>query len=1106
MADLLVEVMYQAGVCHAFAMPAESLNPILDAMRKSGRVQLITVRHEGNGALMASACAKLTGRPSVCMGAAGPGASHLPLGTYDAKADGAPVLAITGQVPIHQVGTGAFQEIDSLGLLDDSVVFNRLVASPQQTALVPLACAQAIYRRAPVHLAFPSDVLGTRIDSHVQARFRPEWLVPGRIQDKNRIRQAACRLSGGGCAVVIVGGGVGGNLHGAVEAVAGILRAPILVASEGIHYLREQSSAPVLRMGARENDPALNLARSAGKIVIVGTVGASIYARFSPSARVVQIAPPEEIGRPESDRCVRVLGEIEETLTELASQISATGDRGMLERAREIAAAEKSQTSQSMKDFWAVLSRELPADGILALEPGQIFESAFFNLCLCRRTVTTSFNHGARGYAFPAAVAAGLVYPDRSAWAVASQPGLAESMPELLSAQKHSIPVRMICLGPAGRNHAPAINFRRYALASGYQVFEANDAASLAQAVRQAGQKALPSIICAAWEASVPAQPYEIYDPPVASPASVTPTLGACLIGALHRAGVRRIYGPVRPSVERFLEKLREDGRIRFVAVAHAESAAMMASAYSKWTRKPGVCLIGDQQDLPFQLNGLYDAAFDRNPVIILTLCDAKEGCLGAGNPPLNARRLLGDIVALSDHLGPTMEAFQRLQHSLRKAVQLRTVNHVCFDCDALDAPCPDVSLRLEPASAPESLLPPAEILSQAATRLATAKRPVILAGRGAQGAQKEIRKIAELLSAPIVCTMPGRGVADEFDQFVGGIGASGHRVAIEAVRKSDVLLVLGSSNRGAVFGLRGKFFLIQVDSDPLQLGQRPNESLGLYGTTKETIQELINLLAAADGAGAVASDVRARKRAFNRSRFVKKYRSWFVRKLGSQQVASKGAPIPPAAICHALSEALAELDIGRPIVTLDVGVTTLWVYRHLVGNFDFIWTSSFATMGFALPAAIAIRELEPSRPVIGIAGDGGIGITMSELATATRLGLPIVIIIFNNSKLSAIKYEQEVMGWPEYQSGLFNCDFAEYARACGAQGIRVTQVAELQPALRKALTGRAPCVVDVVCDPHAMPAPPRIHPLQAAGYLLAVSREAGQRLGKLLGRGQGRS
>jgi thiamine pyrophosphate-dependent acetolactate synthase large subunit-like protein len=204
----------------------------------------------------------------------------------------------------------------------------------------------------------------------------------------------------------------------------------------------------------------------------------------------------------------------------------------------------------------------------------------------------------------------------------------------------------------------------------------------------------------------------------------------------------------------------------------------------------------------------------------------------------------------------------------------------------------------------------------------------------------------------------------------------------------------------------------------------------------------------------------------------------------------SRDSPIRPPAICAVLCKVLADME-QRAIVTVDVGVTTLWVYRHLVGgNHEIVWTSSFATMGFAMPAAIAIAEAEPERPVVAIAGDGGIAITMAELASAAAREVPIVVIVFNNGKLAAIKYEQEVMGWPEFESGLDNPDFAEYARACGAHGIRVTDPEKLEPSLREAFAGKRACLVDVVCDPHDLPAPPKVHLRQAAGYLIAVSRE----------------
>jgi pyruvate oxidase len=115
----------------------------------------------------------------------------------------------------------------------------------------------------------------------------------------------------------------------------------------------------------------------------------------------------------------------------------------------------------------------------------------------------------------------------------------------------------------------------------------------------------------------------------------------------------------------------------------------------------------------------------------------------------------------------------------------------------------------------------------------------------------------------------------------------------------------------------------------------------------------------------------------------------------------------------------------------------------------------------------------------------------MAEFATAVRRGVPAVAVVFNNGKLGAIKFEQEVMGWPEFESELTNCDFAAYARACGGVGMIVEEPRDLSDALRQAIVGGAACIVDVRTDPHELPGPPKIHPLQAAGYAVARTREA---------------
>jgi pyruvate oxidase len=503
----------------------------------------------------------------------------------------------------------------------------------------------------------------------------------------------------------------------------------------------------------------------------------------------------------------------------------------------------------------------------------------------------------------------------------------------------------------------------------------------------------------------------------------------------------------------------------------------MMASAYSKWTKRPGVCLVADGSDLLQQLNGLYDASFDRNPVLVLTY-KAK------GFDPVNPMRVLADVSIHGAELPAGEQAIGVLHTALSESMRARGVAHLAVDWSQLGAPTPLPPSWFEPVTTSEPLLPEESLLQQAVEKLMAAKRPGNQEGRGAWGSRAEVEALARLLVAPVMPTMPGRGILpEEHPHMIGVIGSSGHRSAIEALEECDVLLILGSSTRGAVFGLVGNFTVIQVDSDALQLGRRPFETLGLYGSVKETVQALLERLKPQTGRILHVPE---------REAYLHKYRTRFEQwqEQSDSMRFSRAQPIRPPAICHTLTHVLDELD-KRAIATVDVGVTTLWVYRHFLGGkHDTMWTASFATMGFSLPAAIALASLEPGRPVLAMAGDGGIGITMAELATAVRLNLPLVAVIFNNGKLAAVKFEQEVMGWPEYESRLYNCDFAEYAKACGAHGLRVTAPEDLAGALREALTCGRPCLVEVVCDPHDTPAPPKVHPLQFAGFMVAVSRE----------------
>jgi thiamine pyrophosphate-dependent acetolactate synthase large subunit-like protein len=170
----------------------------------------------------------------------------------------------------------------------------------------------------------------------------------------------------------------------------------------------------------------------------------------------------------------------------------------------------------------------------------------------------------------------------------------------------------------------------------------------------------------------------------------------------------------------------------------------------------------------------------------------------------------------------------------------------------------------------------------------------------------------------------------------------------------------------------------------------------------------------------------------------------------------------------------------------------TVWAARnlHLREGQRFTLSSSLASMGFALSAAIGAQLTYPDRPVVALAGDGGFSMLMPDLLTAVKYELPITVVVFNNAKLGLIQMEQEVAGQPEFETGLQDLDFGAFARLCGADGARVETPDELDDALRHALTSRRPAAVDVLVSGEERTMPPHIEMSQAWGYGVAKLKE----------------
>src|ERR1044071_7954543 len=212
-ADVLVDRLIDWGVQVVFGLPGDGINGIMEALlTRQDRIAFVQVRHEEAAAFMACGYAKFTGQLGVCLATSGPGAIHLLNGLYDAKMDGAPVLAITGQTYHDLIGTQYQQEVDLLSLFKDVAAYNQMILGPSHVeALVDAGCRAALSQRAVAHLTIPVDFqeqeLGDKSSKKVEGHTSDVWRPPVVVPCADDLRAAAEVLNAGTRTVILAGQG-----------------------------------------------------------------------------------------------------------------------------------------------------------------------------------------------------------------------------------------------------------------------------------------------------------------------------------------------------------------------------------------------------------------------------------------------------------------------------------------------------------------------------------------------------------------------------------------------------------------------------------------------------------------------------------------------------------------------------------------------------------------------------------------------------------------------------------------------------------------------------------------------------------------------------------
>lgn len=522
--------------------------------------------------------------------------------------------------------------------------------------------------------------------------------------------------------------------------------------------------------------------------------------------------------------------------------------------------------------------------------------------------------------------------------------------------------------------------------------------------------------------------------------------LGQRLVEGLRARGVDAVFGiPGVHTIE--LYRGLPGSAIRHVTPRHEQGAGFMADGYARVTGRPGVAFVITGPGLTNILTPMAQARSESVPMLVVSSTLARRD-LGRGRGALHElpdQRRTMESVALWSH---TVLDPEGLDEALDRAWALMMAGrpgpvHLEVPIDLLSEPCGALPA---PASLTRLPCPDATALAQAAARLLAAERPLILLGGGARRAGA-VRALAEALDAPVVQTVNGRGVM------------AGHPLSVPAspclppvralMTEADAVLALGTEFGptdydmyvdGGTPDLSG---LVRVDIDAAQVARGPRAELAIIADAGAAAE---GLLAALPG-GRLAHHGIARA--------------------AQARAGARGALTPEHRRAVDVLEAIRAALPGSPIV----GDSTEAVYG---GNLLFEpdapggWFNSamgFGTLGYALPAAVGAALADPSRPVVALAGDGGLQFTLSELGTAADEGASVIVLVWNNRGYREIEMAMRDAGAEPVGVTPTPPDFVAVARAYGIAAERVEALDALPRLLREAAARGGPSLIELPAE-----------------------------------------
>jgi pyruvate dehydrogenase (quinone) len=461
-ADILIDRLIAWNVDVIFGIIGDGINPIIEALRKrKDKIKFITVRHEEAAAFMASAHAKYTGKLGACIATSGPGAVHLMNGIYDAAMEGAPVIAITGAVFHDLVGTSFTQEVDTVALMKDATVYNKMISGPRQAlTIVDLACRAALTAPGVAHLTVSKDTQQKPLSEDKtskgsdnlqgSASYMPRVDIPS----DGELDAAAALLNSGSRITILAGRGALAARE-EVEKLAEKLGAPVAKALLGKALLPDDSPYTTGGTGNLGTMPSKQMMQDCDTLLILGSNMPWLeYYPQADHAKAIQIdRDPRRIGLRYPVN-IGLTGDVKATLKALLPKLRYHTDRSFLKQAQErmqdwrklIVKVEQNQATPIKPQFLvAQVSKLLNDDALISIDTGShtVFTARHLQI-RPNQQIAVCGNLASMAPGLPYAIAAQLAYPKRQSVAMVGDGGFTMLMGEMATAVLYNLPVKII--------------------------------------------------------------------------------------------------------------------------------------------------------------------------------------------------------------------------------------------------------------------------------------------------------------------------------------------------------------------------------------------------------------------------------------------------------------------------------------------------------------------------------------------------------------------------------------------------------------------------------------------------------------------------------------